>query len=267
MKWEKSIPWKKDNPWEKSIPWKKGIPRKNYLAVVLPIIMVLSAGCGNAIPDMTEEQATEIGQYAAGLLLKYEKNRINRLVDLEALEEEVKSQAAEDTLHASTTEDGAGMSPVDDTPVIPTTETQENEPEIAEPMEQFLELPEGIIVQYQGVFAADYYPDAQGAVTAIEGSSLLVLNFQIINQSQTNQYVDILQKFPVFRVTVNGNVTKNVLYTMLQDDLSTYMGEIAAGETVNAVLLIEVEESIAGNVESVSLTMKNETKSSTIQLQ
>ena len=56
---------------------------KKKLVVMLCIMtMTLSlSGCGNAIPDMSEEESAMITEYAAGLLLKYDKNYSSRLVE------------------------------------------------------------------------------------------------------------------------------------------------------------------------------------------
>lgn len=45
-------------------------------------LLLLLAGCGNHIPEMTKEQSAQISEYAAGLLLKYDKGNVNRLTDV-----------------------------------------------------------------------------------------------------------------------------------------------------------------------------------------
>ena len=42
--------------------------------VILIFITAFAAGCGNKIPEMTEQQQELIVEYAAGTVLKYDKN-------------------------------------------------------------------------------------------------------------------------------------------------------------------------------------------------
>ena len=59
--------------------------RKKILAALLVGAAIMLAGCGNAIPDMTDEQLQEVGEYAAMLLLSHDVNYKSRLVDVETL--------------------------------------------------------------------------------------------------------------------------------------------------------------------------------------
>jgi hypothetical protein len=77
------------------------------------------------------------------------------------------------------------------------------------------------------------------------------------NNSGADQEINIFEKNPVCKVTVNGNYTRTALVTMLTNDLSTYMDTLNAGAAEEVVLLIEIDESMASEINTVSLTMKN----------
>ncbi|MDE6714798.1 MAG: hypothetical protein K2K20_13820 [Lachnospiraceae bacterium] len=71
---------------------------KNYMAgistaFVGAVLMMSLSGCGNAIPDMTEEQQSMVTEYAAQLLLKYDANYQSTI-----LTEEQSREAEEDLI-------------------------------------------------------------------------------------------------------------------------------------------------------------------------
>ena len=57
--------------------------RKRFVAALLMGMALMMAGCGNAIPEMTDEQLQEVGEYTAMLLLSHDVNYRSRLVDVE----------------------------------------------------------------------------------------------------------------------------------------------------------------------------------------
>lgn len=225
-------------------------------------------GCGNRIPEMSEEQEQAVGEYAAMLLLKYDANHRSRLVDLSTVPEEdaIISEIPEEALNQESDQ----MKPVADTPVI--DQTGENGTGNAGSIEELLGLPEGVVLSYRGMEVCNSYPedgqaDTYFALEASKGKRLLVLDFALSNQSPSEQSVDVLHQEAVFYVTVNGNYKRGALVTLLMDDLSTYMGSIEAGGEKQLVLLVEIENDMADAVSSISLNVKNESKEYTIQLQ
>lgn len=238
------------------------------MAAGLATIMMLS-GCGNKIPDMTEAQAQQIGEYAALTLLKYDANNRSRLVDKSVIEAYDAKQKELQELASHATPKPQGMKPVDDTPVIEIGEDATDVTTVIS-VEDFYGLSEGVTITYQGQTVCDSYAgDASEAGFALEASSgkkLLVLNFQIANQSGSEQNIDLFAKTATYRVLLNGSETVNVLTTMLMDDMSTYMDTIPAGETRDVVLIAEIKENMAETISSISLNLKNESKTGTIQL-
>lgn len=226
-------------------------------------------GCGNKIPDMTQEQAQEIGEYAAGLLLRYDANYRSRLVDL-AMYEAAAEQKPEEITPVSQEPEG-GMPPVADTPVISIGEGTNGAVAQASSIEQNLGLPDGIAITYKGARIADSYPDTGEsdifALDAVEGKKLLVLDFMIGNQSQMDQPLDLLSINAVFNITVNGSYQRRALTTMLEDDLSSFMGTLSAGEEKNVVLIFDIAQDTASEINSIKLDIKNGATTSTIQLQ
>lgn len=220
------------------------------------------AGCGeNQIPELTDDQMQSMGEFTAITLMRYDANHRSRLVDYTQLmatpEPEIEPEPVE-------TPKPAGMDPVDDTPVI----GGNNSTGTSASVEETLDFPEGLSVAYLGYALYDSYPEGEEAfsISATEGKKLLVLSYSITNSSGQDQLVDLLHLSPEFRITVNGNYTRRALMTMLGNDFSTYMETLTAGAESTVVLVIEVDGETAENITSISLNLKNDSKTCTIQL-
>jgi hypothetical protein len=240
------------------------LKRKHITAAVALIIGAsMLAGCGSVIPEMTQEEEEAVGEYAAMTLLKYDANYRSRLVDLSLVEKKVtkeleaeqkkQEEEAKKAEEAAAAENKSNANTAADS-----TEIVQSVGSIAE----FLELPDGVSITYSSMKVCDSYPDDGQAgsfftLDASSGKKLLVLNFLMSNNSGADQEINIFEKNPVCKVTVNGNYTRTALVTMLTNDLSTYMDTLNAGAAEEVVLLIEIDESMASEINTVSLTMKN----------
>lgn len=221
------------------------------------------AACGSAIPDMTEEQNALIVEYAAGLLLKYDENYHGRLVETpESSEEElVKLEPQEE--ESQLQEESAQT-----TPVVDISE----EPEMIEyrSIEEFYGI-SGVTINYIGYELKDMYPDAGAddlffAMSASNGSKLVVLNFDVANVSGQDMNLDMLSLGMKFKVSINGEAPRYALTTMLANDLASYSGTIATGASEQLVLVIEVPQEKAQSIQTLSLVMKNVAEDATILL-
>ena len=67
---------------------------------------------------------------------------------------------------------------------------------------------------------------------------------------------DIIDLKPSFRVNINGE-NHTVQQTILPDDLSKYEGTIPAYGSVDAVLISEVKDETAADIESLSLVVRS----------
>lgn len=244
--------------------------KRNWKTGMLMAGMVIFlAGCGSDFLDMTQEEERMVGEYAANLLLKYDANNRSRLVSRDIVAEGYieQEQTADNEIPDST----QTMDPVEDTPVVEIGQKQEGDMD-AGSLTGFYGLPEGVTITYQGNEVLDSYTqDGEAndyfALDASEGKKLLVLKFKIENRSESEQPIDLLSRNTIIRVTVNGNRKYNILTTMLVNDMSTYKGNLPAGEGTDVVLLAEVDEENSDNLSTLNLQLKNDTRSCTIQLQ
>lgn len=234
--------------------------RIGCMGILAVTSITLLTGCGSKLPTMTNEEEEMIGEYAAELLLKYDINHRSRLVNLDMIEDLPQDKPTEEIIPSS--ENNEKNENPENLPI--TTEesnsTEENNSSIS--IEQQLALPNGVIVAYQGEeVMSSYSSEGEGdylSLDATEGKSLLILKFRLENQSQETANIDIFSQKKDFAVTVNGNITRYALTTLLLDDLSCYMEELPAGEGANTVLIVELDETTAANITSISLSIQGE---------
>ncbi len=242
--------------------------RKKITGIVILIsITAFAAGCGNKIPEMTEQQQELIVEYAAGTVLKYDKNYESKLVEL-TLEETVESEPVkEEEAPDSENEEeevvnGAGeeVTVIDNTEAVTTVAS----------IEEFLQI-DSVAITYTGYETCDMYPENTESselyffMNATQGNKLLVLKFNIENFSDAEKEVNIAQSNVRFKVSVDG-VEKNALTTMLLNDLAYYNGMLAAGESAELVLVCEVPVEQSENISSLALVLKNVDNEATISL-
>lgn len=246
---------------------KKGI-------LLLSICMILTAGCGGSLPDLTEEEMGSVSEYAAITLLKYDANSKSRLVDLSRIPEEpvvVPEEQNEPETNAG--EQESSESNPEDTQeeteqtIIDRTENADGTV-AAQSLEEFMGLPEGVSLSYTGYTVTQSYPEEDASylsLEASEGKKLMVLHFEIKNQSGTDQQIRFIEQHNSYRVTVNESYTRSALTTILDNDLSTFAETLADGTAGDMVLLIEIDSEMENQIDSVTLNFKNEQKTYTIQ--
>ena len=236
--------------------------RLKALAIMAVMAICLTGCAENQIPDMTDEQIYEVSEYVAITLMKYDASNRSRLVELDA------DDFLEKEPVPTPQPEPEGMKPVEDTPVIDTTGGEDNVPE--ETVESVLALSEGLKLTYTGYDLCDSYPQDNEnnyfSLFAAEGKQLLVMKFDLTNLSAEDINLNLLSKDENFTVIVNEEYSRRALTTMLDNDLSTYIGDIKGNETKQVVLLIEVDKETAAAITSISLKVQNEDKKHTIRV-
>ena len=242
---------------------------KNIVCGALLCTMMLSmTACGNEIPDLTEEESQRIGEYAAVTLLKYDANNRSRLVDPEMVIAKLEKEAAREAAKAAQEEEKAEETGNTGTTEVTMPTAQED---ITASMEDFFGLPEGVDITYEDYMVADSYPedgakDEYFALDASAGKKLLVLRFHLTNGTEQEETIDLLNTNSRYIVTVNDSIRANALTTMLPNDMSTYEETLEPGQDQELVLLLEVNEDVAGAVQAIALRLKNASNEYTIQL-
>ena len=200
--------------------------------------------------------------------LKYDKYYSNHLVELAEYEEEADSAEPEPEEEEIPEESpDTEESEIADTPVVDMAEEEQQ----ASTIEEFYGI-EGIGFQYTGYELRNEYPEiTEGsmelafAMEATGGMKLLVLRFQAINLNGAETELNMMNYGTRIRVAVNGESPKSALSTMLLNDLQTYKGIIGPEGPVELVAVIEVPDGT--NVENLSIILRNDSDSATLNLQ
>ncbi|MCM1040709.1 MAG: hypothetical protein NC434_15440 [Ruminococcus sp.] len=239
--------------------------RLNVLLCGIAAACILT-GCGQTVPELTEEENDIITEYAVNLLLKYDKNYNDHLVELPAYEEPVIEPEYEEPEPEEILPEEEENIP--ETEVIDATE--EIEPVISS-IEEFYGIPD-FTFQYTGYELLSEYPsmaqDSASAFFAMEatpGTQLLIVKFQVTNQSGMESVLDTFQYGVKVKIAVNGEASKNALSTMLLNDLQTYRGTLEAYGQTELVAVIEVPQGTS--VANLSLLLKSDSDSATMTLQ
>ncbi len=223
------------------------------------IILMLStfiSGCGASIPDLSEEQTELITEYAAGLMIKYNNVSSRNLLNEEQMEveeekeaekrekERKKEEAAKAYLEAQEKANVDSEKEGDDSNKAG---VKNSTPEISD-MAYFYGL-EGFAVTYSGYQLCQSYPDESRedyflAMDATAGKQLCILQFQVTNTTAEDKEFDMFAKKPIFYLSIDGGEKIPVQSTLLLDDLSSYKGVIATGNSEQMVLAFEIDESL-----------------------
>lgn len=219
------------------------------IAVLLSAGMLM--GC-IGVKELTDEEEARISEYAATLLLKYDANYKNLL-----WEDEKKEKEEEETEEPPVKEEDKKPEETVSGPAI----TGENP--AADPVIENKSLAEafglsGMDIQYSGCEFEKNFP-REGKhgymIQAEEGKKLLVLKFQLKNNTSAAIPVDILSGVPSFRIRFNEEEVIAKM-TIVLEDLSTMIEDVPAGATVEKVLVGEVPEEFAEQINKLSITTK-----------
>lgn len=222
-------------------------------------VSCLLTGCGNVIPELTEEEASLIATYAADALLDNSREDVSRLMDtgaetqrrneLAAKVEDLKKQQAieeeEEKEEAQGTEGSGGGSAVSD--------------ESVENIAGFIGL-DGFQVSYDGYeikksYQTEEESEWEPAFDASPGKNLLIVKLKVTNISEYPAVADVMSKNMLFSISGEGGINGMALMTMLLNDFAYAQDEIGAGESRQYVLITQIDESIT-EAGSLRLQMK-----------
>ena len=237
------------------------------ILLILCLLLAFSGGCAtdDAIPEMSDEELRMVEEYAAHLLLKYDSNyrattlkeeemaaereRLERLAAVQAqiakekAEKEQKKQEEhhDDGGNGDGSGDGGGSG-------------------ASEPV--YTDIDEFFGIEGLDMMVVSRYPlvtednSWQGVVNATAGNTLLVFTYTIENVSGTDLFLDMASYSPRFTFRINNSFSKASMMTLLQNDLAMYRDTIPAGESREAVLVIEITQAQASEAQRVTMIMR-----------
>lgn len=239
---------------------------KKLFVLCLTASLCLSLfGCAK-MPKLTESDEELVAEYAAALLLKYDSENHSRLVDisdkvsayedakaLHDLQEEnyYNNLNAEEQkrLEETREQEEANRDYANSTTIVDKTSPESNynsESHITVdnvPVGEFLGL-SGVSIDYAGADVLSEYPDSEDVVSVAmlptAGNSLLVVYFNVSNNTDSSMNVNMARIAPSAMLNINGAGFKRVETTILDDDLLTCNEEFAPNQMKRFVAVSEV---------------------------
>lgn len=235
--------------------------RKRFCFLFLIYIFIFGmTGCGNEIPEMSEEESAMVSNYAATLLLKYDSGYQTKLLNQEQLEkeEQMQKQIQEEAERLAALEAEKEANKQEKQAKVSEGQSSVETVSYVNPAE-FLGL-DGISISYNGVEYLDQYPkdgeDLYFATTATEGCKLAVVHLGLSNQTSEVRSADVFSTNARFKVSFNDGDYHSIMSTLFTEDFSVFNGELQPGDYVDTVLLMELKEEDCVNVYSLNLYIK-----------
>lgn len=262
----------------------KKIWKRRLLAGLIACGIFVTTGCGQVI-DLTDEENHLIAEYAAELLLKYDRNYDTRY-NPDELEDTTETMTETDAATEATTEVVTTTEPATTEQDAPADgQTTQAQPVTDEAVKEDIGATvdsdfdiaafvgeSRISVRYAYYMVVDSYPsyDQDGMyieVQAPEGYKLLVLKFEVENKTNEDQAVDLYNKDVNYNIVVDNSRTTKQMLTILADDLYTYDKTIQASSREETVLLYTVSDSVANKWTDLKLQVKYGGTSAVLQLE
>lgn len=225
--------------------------------LLILITMMSLTGCVSAY-DLTEEESDVIATYAANVVLKHDKNFEDTLVN-------ISEESDEDKIEQEETKKVENNDKIEEKSKNQAEETEAEE-ESTIPLATALGLTDFQIDFVNYETDSEYVKGTAMTMNATEGSGLLIMHFNIKNNSSQEEVCDILTLKPKFSITINDEKTVSNQLTILLNDLATYSTTVGADETVETVLISEIEKSYMDHIESLTLSVTVDGKTSKVIL-
>ncbi len=239
--------------------------KKMFVLCLTASLCISLFGCAK-MPKLTEDEEELVAEYAAALLLKYDSENHSRLVDikdkvsafedakaLHDLQEEnyYNNLNAEEQkrLEETREQEEANKEYANNTTVVDKTSPESDYNSNTHitvdnvPVGEFLGL-SGVSIDYAGADVLSEYPDSEDVVSVTmlpkAGNSLLIVYFNVSNNTDSNRTVNIAGIAPSALLNVNGAGFKRAETTILEDDLLTCNEEFAPNRMKRFVMVTEV---------------------------
>ncbi|MDO5519804.1 MAG: hypothetical protein Q4G58_04855 [bacterium] len=224
--------------------------RKRLFSILLVVGMAsIMTGCASKV-DLTEQQSELVADYLSSVILRYDQNENGtKLVKLESVEEAtpVPTQSAEPQV----TEENKEITELKKTPAPSkdqgtSTQISGNVDKSEKVTLESLYGLNNVSLTYKNVKEYKVYPrnDASNAVTAGANSKFYAVTFTVKNKSDKNVTVNLLKKKASFLLKTNDGLWISAVHTLLDNDMTYFVGEIKAKKSRDVVVLFEVKDSL-----------------------
>lgn len=234
--------------------------RIKIMASVLTVATVMT-GCGTKIYDMTDEEQQLIVNYSAYALSKHNIYQPDGMTSAtEAETEEQDTSAAETEME---TADEKTSEKTDTGHENGNSGQSQQTAQETKPTMQTVSLAQaigydGLSVSYAGLTTAETYKEGSYySMEAGAGNIYAVLKFTLSNTTGTDMKVDLFTKTGKYRAAFSGGKEYEAEGSFLTYALNTFQGTIAAGQSVDVVLLFKVPQDTVCDSVTMSVEKDN----------
>ena len=238
---------------------------RKYIGSVLGVCaLTMFAGCYEPL-DITDTEMDMVAEYAAGVLVKHGTQTKEALLTPEEQEEEwarLATPTPRPTLASTAPPEekdpsgSGGTSDVTSTPKPVATAVPDNTELTMQDLTELIGKDE-FFFRYVGCTTAGIYEGKGGLFAAAgEGKKLVVLEFEITNQSATGATLSMNKgatKEYIYTLLADGRMIRPSLTLLEEDFYTSYTGTYKAGETKTGVLVFECDEKLS--VDNATLTI------------
>ena len=239
-----------------------------FVVVLSSCLALMLSGCASAIPELTADEQNMVTQYMADLLLKYDANYQDSLLEEEELAIALEEQRAKEEAAKLEAEEQERL----EQEKIEESKPDEIETDVTPSYAAVDSMADasnltGVEFDYLGYDIVSQYPDAaEGelvfAMTPTEGNELLIIRFQLSNVSGSDCEI---QTGTSYAVKINHGSYAPALTTLIENDLST-IGTVLPVESGKEVVLIS-EVPAGTQIDSMILYVRAQDGNLEIQLQ
>ena len=228
--------------------------KKLVLSVIVLCTCIVTSGCTQVI-DLTEDETRLVAEYAADLLLSYDRGYTDRLNEGEEehLEEASTQEDAqsETTTEVVTEEEEATQGSESKTTEV--TTVQGTSQDIAE-----IAGVQGTSITYKDYEIVDQYPTGDNVndavqVDAPEGSRLLVVHFVVKAVSDQPVDVSLMDQSIDYKLLCNDTLAAKPMLTILTNDLATLETTATPGQDSDAVLIFQISKDMVDQLNTMQL--------------
>lgn len=229
--------------------------KKRYLFISIVAMMLFLTGCGESLYELTAEEEALVIHSAAYYVAKHniqQKDGINGITVPEEIDSEDEEVASEQETQSQDMTGAPGGEQA----------TPEQPEDAGISLAEIIGQTGNLQVSYEGSYIANSYKEGSAYIVDAEaGKTFYVMKFKLTNTTNAAVEVNNASKSPVVKLVSDVVTTKSEV-TFLTSDFSTYQGTIGAGESVETILLFEVLEGVAEQIENPTLriTIGNSTK-------
>lgn len=240
--------------------------KKMFCFAFVAVACIMTA-CSNVTSDLTEEQGDIIAEYAADLLLSYDKNYSDKYVEAEpATEEATFGEEIEFTTPEASASDN-NKKPDKEETTAPVEETT-TEAKLST-IEEILGI-DGVKVTCKDFILTDTYPnnaeDAFFVMKAVENTKLLIFKLDVKNVTNKDINLNIMKYNAKYRTTINDSDKLVAQVTLLLNAFNTYEGTIKANKSEELVLVFQTNAKTKSDIKNMVLDIYCGEKQGTITL-